>query len=134
MPAHCRREQKGTVMNDFWTLLLNHLVELAVTVILAVITCIVLPWLKNTAVPWMKEKRLYTIVSRFVQAAEKYSKTQPVDKKQWVVSLLKDKGIDLTPEVEAYIESAVQELDVAIKQTVAGVRDTGTPTGVDDMS
>ncbi len=133
MPAHCRREQKGTVVNDFWTLLLNHLVELAVTAILAVITCIVLPWLKNTAVPWMKEKRLYTIVSRFVQAAEKYSKTQPVDKKQWVVSLLKNKGIDLTPEVEAYIESAVQELDVAIKQTVAGARDTGTPTGLDDM-
>lgn len=116
-------------MSEFMTLFLNNLVEFVLAAILAVITCLLLPWVKKTVipfvkrtiVPWLKEKRLYTIVSRFVQAAEKYNKSHAIDKKQWVIGLLKDKGIDITPEVEAYIESAVQELDIAIDNTASAI-------------
>lgn len=116
-------------MTEFFALFMNNLVELVFAVILAVITCFVMPWVKNTlapliaeqVIPWLKEKRMYSIVSRFVKAAEKYNKTCPINKKEWVINLLNEKGISVTPEVEAYIESAVQELDIAIDTTLSAV-------------
>ena len=35
-----------------------------------VFTGVFIPWLVKTAIPWLKEKHLYTIVSTFVKAAE----------------------------------------------------------------
>lgn len=55
-----------------------------------------------------------------VQAAEKWSKTHNIDKKTYVIKQLESKGIKVNSIVEALIESAVQELDIAL----AG---TGTP-------
>jgi hypothetical protein len=83
------------------------LIEIAVAVI-------VIPFIKKTVVPWLKEKHIYSKVQRFVRAAEKLGDTGAIDKdakKAYVEELLMKCGITLTDEVLAMIESAVEELD-----------------------
>jgi len=119
-------------MTDFIAIFMDNIVELVFAVIFAVITCFVTPWVKNTLapfiadviIPWLKEKRVYAIVSRFVKGAEKYNKTHPINKKQWVLTQLEKKGIPITPEIEAYLESAVQELDMAIETATSAFVNT----------
>lgn len=65
-------------------------------------------------VPWLKEKQIYGTVVKCVNAAEKYAKTHNIDKKQYVIELLESKGIVVSSFVDALIESAVQELDIAL--------------------
>ena len=79
-------------------------------------SAVVLPWVKEDVIPWLREKRIYTLVCKFVQAAEKmYEAGSLVGlKKDFVIHLLEAKGIYVTPEVDAFIESAVKELDMAI--------------------
>lgn len=82
-----------------------------------VLSGIVLPWLRDTAIPWLTEKRLYNLCKQFVQAAEKLAESGALakeDKKKYVVDLLTAKGVLVTEEIEAFIESAVEELDIAI--------------------
>lgn len=67
-------------------------------------------------IPWLKEKKLYNIVKQFVQAAEKYGQTHDINKHEYVINLLKERGIEISPVVEALIESAVEELDIALKK------------------
>ena len=67
-------------------------------------------------VPWLKEKKLYETVKKMVQAAEKWNETHPMDKKEYVVSLLRARGIEVNEYVEALIESAVEELDIALSK------------------
>lgn len=113
-------------MNEFMEIVISNLIEIVFAGILLVITTFVAPWfkkvaspfIKNTMVPWLEEKRIYGIVKKFVEAAEKKAENEEFDKKEWVVSLLKKKGIDITPEVEAYIESACKELDMIVDKTV----------------
>lgn len=64
-------------------------------------------------VPWLKEKGLYDIVKKMVQGAEKWSETMDIDKKEWVIERLEARGIEVTDYVEALIESACEELDIA---------------------
>lgn len=91
-------------------------VKLLFAFVLGLITCYI--------VPWLKEKHLYDTVVKMVQAAEKWSKTHNIDKKTYVIEQLEAKGIKVNSVVEVLIESAVQELDIAI----AG---TGKPQKVD---
>lgn len=65
-------------------------------------------------VPWLKEKHLYGTVVKCVQAAEKYAKTHNIDKKEYVIAVLESKGVTVSVYVDALIESAVQELDIAL--------------------
>lgn len=67
-------------------------------------------------VPWLKEKRLYETVQRMVDAAEKWAETNDIDKKEWVISQLESKGIEVSPYVDALIEAAVKELDIALSK------------------
>jgi hypothetical protein len=64
-------------------------------------------------VPWLKEKGLYDIVKKMVQGAEKWSETMDIDKKEWVIERLEARGIEVNDYVEALIESACEELDIA---------------------
>lgn len=75
-------------------------------------------------VPWMKEKGLYDTVKRMVQGAEKWDKNHEIDKKAWVVAKLEDRGIVVTEYVEALIESACEELDLAWAKAVAATKET----------
>lgn len=89
-----------------WEIIIDLVVKLAFALFGGIITIYV--------VPWLKEKNLYNTVKRMVQAAEKWNKTNPINKKEWVVGQLTAKGIAVNTYVEALIESAVQELDAAI--------------------
>lgn len=83
-----------------------------------------IPWLKDTGLPWLKEKRLYSIVKKFVEAAEKQAEAGTIDKatkKRFVVELLEANGITVTPEINAFIEAAVKELDLAEKNAIGEI-------------
>lgn len=101
-------------MTEFYGELFSLTIKVVYAVISIVLTTIVAPWLKTTVIPWLKEKRLYNIIKCFVQAAEKMGESGQIlksDKKAFVVNLLMSKGIVITKEVDAMIESAVEELD-----------------------
>lgn len=113
-------------MNAFIELCIANLLEIVMAGIVLVLTTFVAPWfkkvaspfIKNTIVPWLEEKRLYNIVKKFVEAAEKMAENDEFDKREWVISMLENKDIDITPEVEAYIETACKEIDMIVDKTV----------------
>lgn len=95
-----------------------------------VFSVVVIPWIKNTAIPWLVEKRVYNLVAKYVSAAEKLGESGAIDKstkKDYVVRLLKSKGIEVTAEIEAFIESAVEALDIAIQNGISDVADEFKP-------
>ena len=102
--------------------LVSVLLKIAVFGIVCLLTKYALPWLQDVVVPWLKERQLYGTICHFVRAAEKLAESGAIertDKKEYVVSLLKDKGITVTREINAMIESAVMDLDL----TISGVMD-----------
>ena len=102
-------------MNEVVTIVVNNLLEIVFAVLGASFTALVIPWLKDTGLPWLKEKRLYSIVKKFVEAAEKQAEAGTIDKatkKRFVVELLEANGI---------IEAAVKELDLAEKNAIGEI-------------
>lgn len=103
--------------------------ELALTIFRAVlsiatvvVTTLLVPFLKQTVIPWMEEKRVYNICRQFVMAAEKLAESgalPKIDKKGYVISRLADSGIDVTPDIDAMIEGAVEELDIALDKVAS---------------
>ncbi len=66
-------------------------------------------------------------MKKFVQAAEKLAETGVLergDKKEYVVGLLEQKGYHINAETEAFIESAVKELDMALEAGWGEILDT----------
>lgn len=88
-------------------------IEVIVKIVFIVLSTVVTLYV----VPWLKEKRLYDTVQKMVDAAEKWAETNDIDKKAWVVSQLESKGIKVSPYVDALIEAAVKELDIALSKT-----------------
>ena len=86
--------------------IISTLIGAAILIITAAVTVYVIPWLK--------EKHLLGTVKTLVEAAEKLAENQPLDKKSWVVAQLENLGVKVTPFVEAAIESAVKQLDIAM--------------------
>ncbi len=67
-------------------------------------------------VPWLKEKKLYSTVTKLVRGAEKLAGSMQIgkgEKKSYVIEQLENLGVKITPFVEALIEAAVTELDLA---------------------
>lgn len=113
-------------MNELYMNLANGLLDVILSVIAIVFAAVVLPWIKETGIPWLKEKRMYSICQRLVMAAEKLAESDVIDtkmKKDYVLEILAAKGITVTPEIDAYIESAVEELDLMIESGVIIVGD-----------
>lgn len=105
-------------MNAFYAEIASGILQIVLALMGIILTAVVVPWLRGSAIPWMKEKQLYSLVTKFVHAAEKLAETGVIDrvaKKDYVISMLKNKGYDITDETEAFIESAVKELDMAVK-------------------
>ena len=101
-------------------LLTEHLLETILGVISIAVSYFILPAIKNDLVPFLKEKRIYSLVEKFVGAAEKLAEIgiiEKIDKKDKVIELLESKGIVVNDAVEAFIEGAVKQLDL-IKDTV----------------
>ena len=86
--------------------LIGTLTELAVSAVALVIAYFL--------VPWLKEKRLMSIVRKAVEAAEKLSEHQALDKKEYVRRIIACAGVKLNETVEAMIEGCVLELDLLI--------------------
>lgn len=83
--------------------------------VLCVFTKIIFPFISKTVIPYLEEKHLMNIVRVLVGSAEKQGETGAIakeNKKAYVITLLKKKGIPITPMVEDMIESAVEELDL----------------------
>lgn len=83
--------------------------------VLCVFTKIVFPFIRNTVIPYLEDKHLMNIVRVCVGSAEKQGETGAIakeNKKAYVISLLRKKGIPITPMVKEMIESAVEELDL----------------------
>lgn len=111
---------------EFYTEIASGVLKIILALISIGMSAIVLPWLRDSAIPWLKEKRLYSIVKKFVQAAEKLAETGAIDsisKKEYVVELLRSKGFAVDAELEAFIESAVKELDIAVKDSFMEIVD-----------
>lgn len=107
-------------MNDLITNIIAVLLDSLVEICSLLFTCVFLPWVVNTGIPWLKEKRLYSIVGTFVKAAEKMAEagTLTIPKNDYVVKMLEAKGITVTQEVRAMIEARVIELDIAVQTGV----------------
>ena len=104
--------------------------ECAVNVIKAVIaivfSCLIIPWVKNTALPWLNEKHLCGKIAKLVRAAEKLADAGTISKAaklDYVIGILVNCGIKVTPEVRAYIENAVGELDDEFSNNLAVLAD-----------
>ena len=96
-----------------------------------VVSYYVIPCIKNDFIPWLKEKRLYSTVKKFVQAAEKLAESgaiKKVDKKAKVVELLQNKGIIIDTTTDAFIESCVKELDTVASVIYEGIMETESKT------
>ena len=88
--------------------------KLLLLVVLWLAARILLPFLKNTVIPFLEEKHLMGIVRILTRSAEKQGETGAIDKSQkrdFVIKWLKKKNIQITPFVENMIEAAVEELD-----------------------
>ena len=96
------------------------IINLAIKLVGAVIVLLV----SKTCLPWLKEQRVYSTIRKLVQAAEKLAASgaiRKVDKKAYVLRLLEEKGVTITPEIEAMIESAVEELDWMAVEIFTGI-------------
>ena len=88
---------------------MNDIITYAVKLIFAVAAALAARY----AIP-LKNKGLYEMVKHFVRAAEKLAQNCELDKKEYVVECLNRIGVKVTPVVDALIEAAVEELDIAI--------------------
>lgn len=103
------------MFETIWNAILPNILEIILTIISLIISCYVIPYIKRDLIPWLKEKRIYSVVKNFVQAVEKMAETGAIDKttkKAKVIELLQSKGITVDSTVETFIESCVKELDM----------------------
>ena len=91
----------------------RYIIELVLTIILALITAFVIPWLKEK-IGDAKSEQILKWVETAVKAAEQLYKGsgRGVVKKSFVVDFLNEKGIDIDQDsLDKLIESAVLDLN-----------------------
>ena len=96
----------------------TNVLDIVVAVLSIVVGVYVIPLIKTELRPWLEEKRIYGLVQKFVEAAEKLAETgviEKCDKKDKVIELLEQSGIVVDNKIEAFIESAVKQLDLVIE-------------------
>ena len=119
------------MFETIWNAILPNILEIILTVISLIISYYVVPYIKKDLIPWLKEKRVYSIVKNFVQAVEKMAETGVIDKtvkKAKVVELLQNIGITVDDNVEVLIESCVKELDMLTSTVIEEIIETEIET------
>lgn len=114
-------------MNDLIYDMISLLIKLMCGCAVLFVTYVVAPWLRDNVIPWLKDKQLYSIIFAFVKAAEKSAESGIIDKeakKQFVIDLLTSRGIIVNSDVDALIESAVKDLDLAYENSKDVIIDT----------
>ena len=104
-------------MAEFYSELAAAILKIVIAAIALVGSEIVLPWVKHTVIPYLKDKHLYEKICQYVGAAHKLAESGALpkaDKKKYVVAMLAKIGVEVTPEVDAMIESAVNTLDLEL--------------------
>ena len=111
-------------------LIINAITENILDIVIAIISIVVsvylIPLIKNELKPWLEEKRIYGLVQKFVEAAEKLAESgviEKVDKKAKVIELLEAKGITVNADIDAFIESAVKQLDIITSTIIEEVKE-----------
>ena len=95
--------------------IMTNVLDIVLAVLSIVVGVYLIPLIKKELRPWLEEKRIYDLVRKFVEAAEKLVETgviSKIDKKKKVIELLQNNGVEITPTVEAFIESSVKQLDL----------------------
>jgi hypothetical protein len=95
--------------------ILPNILEIIITIISLIVARYVIPFIKNDLIPWLKEKKLYGTIKKFVQAVEKMAEAGVIEKglkKEKVLELLAQNGVEVNPVVDSFIESCVKELDI----------------------
>lgn len=98
----------------------DNILEIVLTVISLIVSYYIIPTIKEDLIPFLKEQRIYSTIRKFVKAAEKLANSgaiEKIDKKEYVISLLEKNGIVVDDTLDAFIESAVEELDKVIAIT-----------------
>ena len=86
--------------------------ELIITVLSAVISCLIIPYLKKSLSEEKREKLLYWTEIAVRAAEQIYGSKTGKQKKEYVISFLLSKGIVFdVDEVTALVESEVQKLN-----------------------
>lgn len=107
--------------------IIPNIISIVIDAIFAIIglffTGVVIPWVVKIGIPWLKDKRLYGVVSTLVKAAEKQAQSGAltIPKYDYVVRMLEAKGIKVTPQVKAVIEAAVKDLDIAVDGAIGAL-------------
>lgn len=115
-----------TVLYPMITECVVNLLKIAMMVIFGML---IIPWVKKSAIPWLRERQLYGLICKFVRAAEKLAESGAISKEaklDYVLGLLAKNGIEVTPVVRALIESAVGELDDALSNQLINLADAIT--------
>lgn len=110
-------------MNEEVTTLFNEFLNIGVKLIIAIIGV----WFSTIVIPWLKEQKIYTKIQKLVKAAEKKGESGAIpkeSKKTFVVTMLEICGIEVTKEIDAMIESAVEELDELTTYTIGQLAET----------
>lgn len=100
--------------SEFYPMIVDCAVGVAKVIIAIVFGVIIIPWVKKNAIPWLKDKQLYGVIQKFVRAAEKLGEAGTISKDaklDYVIGLLNKRGVNVTADVRAMIESAVGDLD-----------------------
>ena len=108
------------MFETIWESISSDVLKIVLAIISVIVSYYIIPSIKDDLIPFLKEKRIYSTVKKFVQAAEKLAESgviKKIDKKKYVVDLLEQNGITITPTLDAFIESAVEELDKVISIT-----------------
>ena len=103
----------------------ENVLDIVIATISIIVSVYLIPLIKNDLKPWLEEKRIFNLVKKFVEAAEKLAESgaiEKVDKKSKVIELLESKGITVDAEVDAFIESAVKQLDIISSTVVEEIK------------
>ena len=116
------------MVEQITNVIISNVLDIVIAIISIIISAFLIPAIKDQLVPWLKEKHLYDVVYKAVLAAEKLGETgqiEKMEKKAYVLNFLRGKNIVITTEVEQFIESACQQLDIIEQTTVASIKEGG---------
>lgn len=113
--------------NEIIKVLIENGLEVVIAIISIVVSCYVIPSIKDVLIPFLREKRLLNIIKKMVEGVEKMAESGIIEKglkKEKVLEILTSKGIKVTDEIDVLIESAVKELDLISNTFVEEIKES----------
>ena len=114
------------MVDEIVKVLVDNGLEVIIAIISILVSYYVIPTIKDTLIPFLKEKRLLNTIKCFVEGVEKMAESghiEKVNKKAKVIELLEAKGIEITAEVNVLIEACVKELDLVADTAIQEIKE-----------